>query len=236
MNYSIMLLIGLVVSINGAITYKIGAELCSCDTFSTSSDCGQLSNRCEWVSNACQDIDCTTKTTIGDCNKNGCAFTTANKCEKKGTCASYKYDATTSCNNIGCDAGAKGTDNLYPCKDWATSATSYTKDCATYTAEAECALAACKWNTKCVPKTCADQIQATCTNIRGEVYTDRTLCTWDATKSECQDATTGLTQSQCISYTGGTYSWNSDSSLCEECSSSYGNLIIASMVLINLFL
>ncbi|CAK78751.1 unnamed protein product (macronuclear) [Paramecium tetraurelia] len=235
MNYSTILLIGLVVSINGAITYKIGSEVCSCDTFSTSADCGQLASSCEWVSNECQDINCTTKTTIGDCNKNGCAFTTASKCEKKTSCANYKYDSTTGCNNIGCDAGTKGTDNLYPCKDFAAT-TSYIKDCGTYTAETDCAAASCKWSTKCVPKTCADLTQQTCTNIRGEVYTNRTLCTWDATKSVCADATTGLTKSQCLSYTFGTYSWNEDSSVCEECSSSYGELIITSVVLINLFL
>ncbi|CAD8137802.1 unnamed protein product [Paramecium pentaurelia] len=236
MNYSTVLLIGLVVSINGAITYKIGTELCSCNKFSTNIECAYVSNRCEWVSNACQDIDCTTKTTIGDCNKNGCALTTASKCEKKAACASYKYDSILSCLSIGCDADVKGTDNLYPCKDLVLPILNLTKDCATYIIDTECVLSGCYWNDKCVPATCADQVQLTCLQIRGEVYTDRTLCTWDATKSACADATTGLTQSQCISYTGGTYSWNSESSLCEECSSSYGNLVIASMVLINLFL
>lgn len=80
---------------------------------------------------------------------------TSKTCETKTSCANYKYDAKDSCTAIGCDAGDKGTDNLYPCKDYAAS--TITNACSSFKAQNDCTTAGCKWSgTACGPNSCSD--------------------------------------------------------------------------------
>lgn len=118
---------------------------------------------------------------------------------------------------IGCDATQDATTKKYTCKDKAASTDTFdgTKACSTYTVNTDCEKAGCKYGDKCDAWTCADlTLEASCKYIRtADSSTTYTICSWSTDK--CIESTTGLTETNCASYSGSSLVWNKDSSTCE---------------------